>query len=47
MMTVGCITPWDDCGEKKDKKKSDKATADSNICPLQMLYSPTEEISSK
>lgn len=41
LYTVGWL--W----EKRTKKRSDKATADSNICPLQMLYSPTEEISSK
>lgn len=45
MMTVGCITPWDDFGKRMTK--SDKATADCNICPPQMLHSLSEAIGSK
>lgn len=43
MMTVGCITPWDDF--RRRMTRSDKATADRNICPLQMLHSLSETIS--
>lgn len=37
MMTVGCFTPWDDFGKRMTE--SDKATADCNICPPQVLHS--------
>lgn len=45
MMTVGCITPWDDFGKKMTE--SDKATAHCSICPPQMLHSPSEAIANK
>lgn len=37
MMTVGCITLWNDFG--KSMTKNDKITANCNMCPLQMLHS--------